>query len=128
LLSGVGFAGFFIGLERTTHDAGLWPLFAARLASVAVLGTVALLGGRAILPTRGARAGVGLVGFLDAGAGALYLLATRHGLLSVVAVLSSLYPATTVALARVFQGERSHPVHRIGLLAAAAGVSLIARG
>jgi drug/metabolite transporter (DMT)-like permease len=128
LLSGVGFAGFFVALERTTRDAGLRPLFGARLASVAVLGAVALLHARTILPARGARAGVGVVGLLDACAGALYLLATRHGLLSVVAVLSSLYPGATVLLARVFQGERSHPVHRIGLLVAAAGVSLIARG
>jgi drug/metabolite transporter (DMT)-like permease len=128
LLAGVGFAGFFVGLERTTQDAGLWPLFGARLASVTVLGAVALLRGHTILPARRARVGVGVVGLLDATAGALYLLATRHGVLSVVAVLSSLYPGATVLLARVFEGERSHPVHRFGLLVAAAGVSLMARG
>jgi drug/metabolite transporter (DMT)-like permease len=69
-----------------------------------------------------------VVGTLDAGANALYALATRHGLLSVVSVLSSLYPLATVGLARVLLGERVRRVQEIGVVAALTGVLLIAAG
>jgi drug/metabolite transporter (DMT)-like permease len=59
-------------------------------------------------------------------ANGLYLLAVREGLLSVVAVLSSLYPAATVVLARVVLGERLRPAQLAGLGLGLAGVTMIA--
>ena len=57
-----------------------------------------------------------------------YLLATHRGLLTVVATLSSLYPATTLILARVVLRERVNAVQSLGLLVAVAAVVLISAG
>ena len=80
-----------------------------------------------MVPT-GARHLVAAAGVLDVGANALYLAATREGLLSIVAVLSSLYPVATVVLARVFLGERLHRQQVAGLVLAGAGVAAIGLG
>ena len=125
LLSGLGFAGFFICMGKASSHAGLWPLFTARLASVALLAAVATAKGGCTLPATGARLSVVLAGVLDIAAATLYLVATRHGALSVVAVLASLYPAATVSLARVVEGERYHRLQLSGMVAACGGVALI---
>jgi drug/metabolite transporter (DMT)-like permease len=65
-------------------------------------------------------------GILDVTANALYLLAVREGLLSLVAVLSSLYPVATVVLARFVLGERLQPAQLAGLGLGLAGVTMIA--
>ena len=65
-------------------------------------------------------------GALDMAANVLYVVATRSGLLAVVAVITSLYPATTVLLARVFLHERLAPLQWAGAACAVAGVVLIA--
>ena len=62
------------------------------------------------------------------GANATFAYASRHGLLSVVAVLSSLYPAITVILARSVHHERLRGVQIAGVMGALAGVCLIASG
>ena len=88
---------FFVSLSHVGDDSGLWPLVAARLASVTVVGALALLGpGPARLRRPGARALTAAAGALDAVANVLYLLAVREGLLSVVSVLAALYPVSTV--------------------------------
>ncbi len=69
-----------------------------------------------------------LAGVLDAGANALYALATVEGLLSVVSVLGSLYPAVTVVLARLVLAERIAWWQQAGVGATLAGVGLIAAG
>lgn len=69
-----------------------------------------------------------VVGLGDVGANATYAVASRSGLLSVVAVLASLYPVVTVLLARRFQGERLRPVQVGGALGTLAGVALLAVG
>ena len=65
-------------------------------------------------------------GLLDSTANVAYLLATREGLLSLVAVVASLYPAGTVFLARVVLGERLGPQRLVGVVAALGAVALIA--
>jgi drug/metabolite transporter (DMT)-like permease len=69
-----------------------------------------------------------LAGLLDMTANALYVLAVRGGLLSLVAVLASLYPVSTVVLARLVLGERLGRLQLAGLVLAAAGVALLAAG
>jgi drug/metabolite transporter (DMT)-like permease len=61
-------------------------------------------------------------------ANALYLVAVRDGPLGLVATLASLYPASTVLLARVVLGERLRPVQSLGLACAAAAIALITNG
>ena len=67
-----------------------------------------------------------VVGTFDVGANATFAYASRHGRLSVVAVLSSLYPAVTVILARAVHAERLAHVQLLGVAGAIAGVALIA--
>lgn len=141
--AGLGFGLFFVALSYTHDDAGLWPLVGARVMSVAALGALALAGHRhrhhlsASPPRRGlgfdpsvpvgvARVHTAVAGACDVGANVLYLLAVREGLLSVVSVLSSLYPASTVALAWIVLHERFAPLQRIGLALAAPAVMLMA--
>jgi uncharacterized membrane protein len=65
---------------------------------------------------------------LDAGANLLYFLATHAGLLSLAAVLASLYPAVTVLLARSVYSERLRLIQRVGMGVAAAGIALVTVG
>jgi drug/metabolite transporter (DMT)-like permease len=67
-----------------------------------------------------------LIGLLIIGADSLYAVATTEGLLSVVVVLSSLYPAVTIALARVYLNERLQRLQQVGVVAALAGAVAIA--
>lgn len=127
VLAGVGFGVFFVVLEGTSADAGLWPLLGAR-TSILVAGAAALATRTPLRAAPGQRGRIALAGVLDMGANVLYLLASRQGLLSLVAVTVSLYPATTVLLARFVLGERLGTAQRSGLALAAAGVGLIALG
>ncbi len=133
--SGLGFGAIFVLLGETSADAGLWPLLVARPVAVVVTAAGALVlvrrsrqPVRAILPARAAWPTVAGAGVLDITANAIYLAATNAGLLSIVAVLSSLYPATTVVLARIVLGERLHRVQVIGLVLAAGGIAAMATG
>lgn len=128
LAAGVGFGAFFICIARTGDDAGLWPLVFARLASVTILGTVVLSTRLPVLPTPGTVPAVVVTGLLDVVANACFLLASRRGLLSIVALLSSLYPAATVVLARIVLDERLGRAQAAGLAGAGAAVLLITLG
>ncbi len=122
-----GFGIFFIALAQTRAEAGMYPLLAARVTSLALLAARALLAGRRrdlIIP-RPALGLVALCGALDVAANVLYVLAAHRGLLSLVAVISSLYPASTVALAAVVLGERLVPVQWAGVALALGGVAAI---
>ena len=126
--SGVGFGVFFICLARAGEGGGLWPLVSARLAAVALLGGLVLITRRAAVPERGIAPGIAVIGVLDATANVLFLLASRRGLLSLVALLTSLYPAATVLLARVVLRERMSGLQAVGLAGAGGAVALIAIG
>lgn len=128
LASGVAIGFFFLSLAQTGSDAGMWPLLVARLVAVTLFGAAAIAARRAIrMPARVA-ALVVVAGVIDMLANALYLLAARRGPLSVVVTLSSLYPASTVLLARVVLGERLNPWQTTGVGCALAAVVLIVSG
>lgn len=124
--AGVGFSGFSIGLDGASADSGWWPLLAARAGSVFVLGSAAFVVERRLVPPRGARRETFFVGALDVLAAVLFLVAVREGMLSVVAVLVSLYPGVTVLLALFFVGERCTRVQVAGLALGAGAIALIA--
>ncbi len=129
LLAGTGFAVLFIALDRAGHAQGLWPVAAGQVSSLMILATLLVkhrLTRRSFaLPPTSAALGVGL---LNASAIVLYFLATRFGALSVVAVLTSLYPAVTILLAAVVLRERATTAQRIGLALTAAAIILITAG
>ena len=126
--AGVAFGSLFILLAQTGDDAGWWPLVGARFAAIAVIGGAAVVTRSSLVPRRDAVPAVVASGILDVTANALYLLAVRRGLLSLVAVLSALYPAGTVLLARVVLREHLIRVQVAGLGMALGGVVLIAAG
>ena len=125
LLSGIAIGVFFLCLAQTDPDGGMWPLVAARVASTALfaLGSV-VTGVTLVLPSRALTLAIA-GGVLDVAANALYLLAARRGALSIVVTLVSLYPASTIVLAKVFLGERFSRLQAAGIVCALAAVLLI---
>jgi uncharacterized membrane protein len=125
LISGVAVGLFFLFLAQTSDDAGLWPLVVGRSVSVPLFGAMVMTGGHALrLKPAVVRTAAGC-GIVDMLANALYLIATRYGPLSLVATLASLYPASTVLLARVTLGERLTRSQALGVVCALAAVVLI---
>jgi drug/metabolite transporter (DMT)-like permease len=128
LAAGICFAAFFILLERAGAGAGMWPLVGSRIASFVLLGAIVVATRTTLRPAPGTTSVILGAGIADVVANGLYLSSTRHGLLSLVAVLTSLYPASTVLLARLVLRERMAVPQLVGLAVAAAGVALIASG
>lgn len=131
--AGLGIGAFFAVVALAPKDAGVYPVLFARSMSTAVLMTlglvVALRRRTAYLPgSTPVRWQAVLAGGLDAGANAVYVLAAQIGLLSVVAVLGSLYPAATVVLARVVLAERLRPMQVVGMVTAIVAAALLALG
>jgi len=128
LLAGVGFALLFIGLDRAGSGSGLWPVvaatvgeFAAALVAAVAVRSFALCSGRARLLAV-------ITGVAGATGTILFFFATHQGFLAVTAVLTSLYPAVTIVLARTVLGERLTALRLGGLVTAGACVTLIALG
>jgi hypothetical protein len=123
--AGLLFGVFFIVLAQTRADAGLFPLVGARTASFA---TFALAGSVLRTSYRPAAGAIGIIvagGVCDMLANVLYVIAAHGGLLAIVAVLTSLYPASTVALAAIFLHERLRALQWAGVALALTGVALI---
>lgn len=123
--SGVAIGLFFLSLAQTKADAGVWPLVAARGLSSAMFVAFALTAQGSLRMTAKIAATVIVCGVLDVFANVLYLVASRYGPLSVVVTLSSLYPASTVLLARFVLGERLSNSQVFGVACALAAVMLI---
>ena len=128
IASGLAIGAFFVCLARAGGvAAGLWPLVIARAASTVLLAGVATL---AKVPLRIPRAALGpavACGAIDVLANALYVVAVRDGPLGIVATLASLYPASTVLLARLVLRERLRPVQSLGLAGATIAIVMITR-
>ncbi|GAA4632552.1 DMT family transporter [Actinoallomurus vinaceus] len=130
VVAGSSFGLFFV-IVHLGDDGTLWPLAASKAAGLGVVLVVAVLARRGPLPlirNRGALGIALLAGVLDVLGNALYVFAARAGALSIAGVLSSLYPASTVLLARLVYGERLRPIQRLGLAIAVVGVSLVTTG
>ncbi|HAX82777.1 MAG TPA: EamA/RhaT family transporter [Actinobacteria bacterium] len=127
-IAGAAFACFGILISRTGSDSGMWPLVAARVASVITLGVGALAWGRPVIAPRVHWPLITVSALLDIAGNVLFLVAVRRELLSLVAVIMSLYPATTLALARIVLGERLTGRQWVGVTLAAGAVVLIALG
>jgi drug/metabolite transporter (DMT)-like permease len=124
LASGAAFGGFFVALDASPVDSGLWPLLGARVAGLALLAGLLLLTPRR-LPGAATWRLIVVSGTLDMTANVLFLLATRADLLSLSAVLASLYPVVVVVLARQVLAERLTRLQSIGVAAALGATALI---
>jgi drug/metabolite transporter (DMT)-like permease len=128
LIAGAGFALLFIGLDRAGSGSGLWPVAAASVAELASAFGVAAVTGNVRLPGARTRWLTVIAGATGALGTILYFFATHEGFLAVTAVLTSLYPAVTIVLARTVLGELLTGLRLAGLALAGACVALIAVG
>ncbi len=124
LFAGVGFGSFLVFMKQATHTAVYWPL-AVALATSLVLAVLILVVQRGSLPGRGVLPVVFAAGALDTFGNFFFILAAQRGRLDVAAVLSSLYPAFTVLLARLVLKERITRLQTAGMTAALIAVPLI---
>ena len=124
LVSGAAFGGFFVALDATPADSGLWPLLGARLAGLGLLAGLLVLAPRRSPDGRTSWL-ILASGVLDMTANVLFLLATRADLLSLSALLASLYPVVVVVLARQLLAERLTRLQVGGVTAALAATALI---
>jgi drug/metabolite transporter (DMT)-like permease len=133
LVAAVGFGLALLFIAEGSATSTLMTLVAMRVTSVSIL-AVALL----LVLRRRARPALALdrrdlwlvvlIGVGDVAANLTFGLASTRGLVSVVAVLGSLYPVVTVLLARVVHGERLGAAQTVGVAGALGGVALIAAG
>ena len=148
LAAGLGFGLFFVGLDATPPDSGLWPLLGGRVVSVTLLACL-VVRHHLPLPTRtraaslagGPRTPAGaegrsrtlapvllmvVCGVFDTFANVLFLVATRLGDLGISSVVVSLYPVVVVLLARVVLGERLSPTQFLSAALALTASALLA--
>jgi len=128
LVAAVSFGWALVGLGRAAPGGAAWSVLTMRAATVPLVLIAALaLKPRLSASSRGWYLLVG-VGIADTGATLLYGTASTRGLLSIVAVLSSLYPIVIVVLARVLLAERLARTQLAGVAVALTGVALISAG
>lgn len=129
LAAGVGFGAMFILFDLTSADSAPWPVVGARATTSAALLLFVLLIRKVDLDEVRPAAGLIIItGLFDTGSNVIFLFATALGDLSVVAVLSSLYPISTVILARFVLDERMSKLQLTGLALALFATVLIALG
>ncbi len=125
LLGALGMGGYYVLFDGVADHSLAWGLAAARVLPVLVL-AVAVAVRRGPAPDAVARRLSLGAGVLDVSATALYGVALTRGSLSAVSVVGSLFPLTTVLLARVLLAERLRRVQQLGIAFAVLGVALIA--
>ena len=125
-LAGIGFAGYFLCIKQAGDGSPLWIAAISRAVSLAATGAIVLFT-RQFRPMNaiGIRWGI-LAGLLDVTGSAFFIEASHKGRLDTAVMVSSLYPAITVLLARIFLQERFTRWKLAGLLAALLAVPMIA--
>ena len=155
--AGILIGAFLIFIDRAPSDAGLIPLIANRIVSASIMGlTIAVIAGARVgRRRRTAAAGPGpgsasvttstghestasawrpglklavLTGIIDGTGNALLLLGIQIGDLSVMSVLTAMYPAGTIVLAGIVLKERVAPIQAVGLVLAITAAALLALG
>ena len=128
LVAGLCIAVFYVLIKGCSPASGLWPLVVARMVAMTAIAGLAGLSHRSrpiVSPAPGLVIFVVLAGFLDGVGNAFYLLAAQGGALGVVSTITSLYPATTILLARYVLGERISLPQAIGVFSALAAIVAI---
>jgi drug/metabolite transporter (DMT)-like permease len=131
---GAGFAGIFVFLDQTPVDSGIAPLVVMRIVGVAMLGAAVIYlnkRDRSLQKPkdRFPKILIGMIAVsavLDVSANLFFLIGTREGVLAIVAVVTSLYPIGTVALARVVLKEKLANLQWMGVGLAIFGCVLLA--
>ena len=125
LLAALAFGVFLVAIRYASRPDPLWGVLATRTGSVLALLLLGLAFRSRIKVPRADLPSLFAVGVLDVSADVFFAFATTIGLLSIVSILSSLYPVATVILARIVLKERMVRVQQVGIVLALAGVLLI---
>jgi drug/metabolite transporter (DMT)-like permease len=127
IAAGAAFGLFFLFIRNAASAGGLWPLAASRAAGTAIVLMAAARARRRPMRLGGGMPllAAALAGIGDATANLLYLLAVRSGPFALAVIITSLYPAVTVLLARLVLGERMRAAQRAGLAIGALGIILV---
>lgn len=121
----IGFGGYYVPMHAAAAEDFLWAALVFR-ASFTLYALVAWLVLRPPLQAaRGSLAAIALIGVLDTAGNVLFAAASSRGEVSIVSVLATLYPVTTVALAAIVLSERIQRLQLAGVASALAGVVLI---
>jgi len=123
----LAFGAYYIPMHAASHGDFLWAAFVFRLTSTTLIAAAWLV----LRPPRARRADLPVlasIGVLDTGGNVFFAAASAKGLVSVVAILASLYPVVTVLLARAVLHERVHRSQELGIALALAGIVLISAG
>jgi drug/metabolite transporter (DMT)-like permease len=127
VLGGVGFGLLYVFLGQTSDESGMWPLASARAVSIGIATVIVLTRWRGGPTGRVTRFAV-LAGVFDMAGNVLFVLASREGLLSLVSVITALYPVSTILFAVRFDHERLSRTQVVGLMGAGVAVALVALG
>lgn len=126
VFAGVGFAAFYLCVRQTGIASALWVAWISRCGSLIVTSLFVFLGRQTGRMPGSVLAIAVFTGFLDITGSVLFVRAQQAGRLDTAVVLSSLYPAITVLLARAFLNEHFSRGRTVGMLAALAAVPLVA--
>lgn len=128
-VASVGFGATLVLVAEGSKGSVIMTLLTMRVVNVILTSAFLLTAGRRLArPVGSDLPAIAATGAADAGANGLYALATQSSLVSVSAVLASLYPAVTALLAWRFHREHMRPVQIAGVATTLAGVALIALG
>jgi drug/metabolite transporter (DMT)-like permease len=128
LVAALGFGLFIVGLDTASDGGATWAVVVARTSSTLVALCAVLVVSVPLRPPSRLMPVIVAVGLFDTTANVLVAYATTHGSAGIVAVLSALYPLTTILLARAFLSERLVRTRRVGGGLALAGAALVAVG
>jgi len=126
VLAGIGFAGFYLCIHQAGNDSALWVAVCSRFGSLLVTAAIVLVGRHLRAVAAPVLAIAVVAGILDITGSVVFIRASQIGRLDAAVVLSSLYPAVTVVLARIFLHEHFSRARTIGMVAALAAVPMIA--
>ena len=126
-IAGIGFAGFYLGISQARDGSALWLAVFSRVGSLGLTGAIVLLQRNLQITREGIFWGM-VAGCLDVSGTALFVRASQLGRLDSAVVLTSLYPAVTVLLARLVLDEHFTRWKAVGMFAALVAVPLIASG
>ena len=128
IVAGLGFGIFFTGLDIASPDRPGWAVLAVRVGGVITVAIALLISRPRLAAVSGSIAVLLTIGFFEVLANTLFAVASTKGVLPVVAVGGSMYPAFTIALAHGVLGERLARIQWAGVVLALLGVALIAAG
>jgi drug/metabolite transporter (DMT)-like permease len=126
VLAGCGFAGFFLCIHQGGDGPALWLAVCSRFGALVVTLAIVVFGGLARALPRPVAGIAGVAGILDITGSTVFIHAAQIGRLDSAVVLSSLYPAVTVLLARAFLHEHFSRARTLGMVAALVAVPMIA--